>query len=158
MRDWFLLFGKDDSSLFSPGRSFHSTGRRGGGGRSGGRSNGSDYSRLVGWETNGGRTFKTSVSKSGRREEYICIYIYLSNDSSDRNLPSIFFFTFFPSIGKDRSSSGRLTLLKQLGRLSDSEIFRGKWVNILDLKLRSSSIVQRILIFYKRRTETIVGI
>lgn len=89
---------------------------------------------------------------------YVYIYIYLSNDSSDRNLPSIFFFTFFLSIGKDRSSSGRLTLLKQLGRLSDSEIFRGKWVNILDLKLRSSSIVQRILIFYKRRTETIVGI
>lgn len=158
MRDWFLLFGEDDSSLFSPGRSFHSTGRRGGGGRSGGRSNGSDYSRLVGWETNEGLLRRQFPSLVGEKNIYVYIYIYLSNDSSDRNLPSIFFFTFFPSIGKDRSSSGRLTLLKQLGRLSDSEIFRGKWVNILDLKLRSSSIVQRILIFYKRRTETIVGI
>lgn len=151
MRDWFLLFGEDDSSLFSPGRSFHSTGRRGGR-RSGGRSNGSDYSRPVGWETNEGLLRRQFPSLLGEKNIYVYIYIYLSNDSSDRNLPSIFFFTFFPSIGKDRSSSGRLTLLKQL--VSPIPRFSRKWVNILDLKLRSSSIVQRILIFYKRRRQS----
>lgn len=90
----------------------------------------------MGWETNEGllrRQFPSLLVG----EKNIYVYIYLSNSIPRIEISPRFFFTFSSSIGKDRSSSGRLTLLKQLGRLSDSEILRemGKYPRLEIKKL-----------------------
>lgn len=91
----------------------------------------------MGWETNEGLLKRQFPSLIGEESMYVYIYIYICPTIPRIEISPRFFFTFFSSIGKDRSSSGRLTLLKQPGRLSDSEISRemGKYPRLEIKKL-----------------------